>query len=288
MPNFLWPGRQDASAIEDASLSALLSGGAVPEDLAAGLQPAADVLAALRARPASDELAGEALAMAEFRNRIGVPDPVRRSRPRRRPALLTSFLSAKVAVAAAAVAITIGGVATAAYAGALPGPAQRIAHDVIGAPAAHKDTHASNLTAFAGRPPVHVLCLAYARAKAHGTAAQQAAIYSKLVKAAGGAGKIAAYCRPVKRRPFHPQRPGCWMPGPHPSWMPSGTPAPQPSWTPSAKPSPRPSCTPARHPVFKPRRHHHHRVGTPGPGKPGPHPTDGPGPQPKVSLPPQQ
>ncbi len=135
MPNFPWLGRQDASAIDDAALAAILSGPEVPEDLAAGLQPAADVLAALRARPSGDELAGEAFAMAEFRNQVGVPDRVRRTRPRRRPALLTSLMSAKIAVATAAVAITIGGVATAAYAGALPAPAQRLAHDVIGAPA---------------------------------------------------------------------------------------------------------------------------------------------------------
>jgi hypothetical protein len=271
MPNFPWRN-QDGSSIEDAALAAMLSGPDVPEDLAAGLQPAADVLAALRARPSGDELAGEAFAMAEFRNRVGVPDPVRRTRPRRRPALLTSLMSTKVAVAAAAVAITIGGVATAAFAGALPAPAQRLAHDVIGAPADHSASNSSGHTTAAhrtdGRHPFrhHV--------RWHG-------------------------CWTPKRHP-------AWTASPHPSWTPSAhpswTPSPRPSWTPSPQPtgtspSPRPTCTPPPHPAKRPHptktpaphpsgtpgkhRHHHHRhhLRFPVHG-PGPHPTGSPAPKP--------
>jgi len=274
MPNFRWLGRQDA--FEDAALAALLSGPEVPEDLASGLQPVADVLAALRARPAGDELAGEALAMAEFRERVGASHPARATRPRRRPALLTSLMSAKVAVAAAAVAITIGGVATAAYAGALPGPAQSIAHDVIGAPAGHNHSSASRPSAH--RPDGHLLCYAYAYAKAHGTAAQQAAIYKKLVKAAGGASKVAAYCA-AARRPHHFRPYGCMQPGPHPTWSP--TPSASPSPSPSFTPLPRPTCTPMPHPSFTPRphRHRHHRRF----GKHFPHPSFSPKPQPSFT-----
>jgi len=275
MPNFPWLGRQDASAIEDAALAAMLSGPEVPDDLAAGLQPAADVLAALRARPSGDELASEAFAMAEFRNRVGVPDQIRRTRPRRRPSLLTSLMSAKVAVAAAAVAITIGGVATAAYAGALPGSAQRLAHDVIGAPAEHSVSHPSGT----------------------GTAADRALIR-----------------RHARHHHFrwhgcwtpkpHPRKPGPHLsstPKPHPSW----TPSPHPSWTPkphaswTSSPRPTPTCTPAPHPSRTPHpsmtpkphpsvrpgkyrhhhRHHHNRY----PGLPGPHPTGSPTPLPSTS-----
>ena len=271
MPNFPWPGRQDASAIEDATLEAMLSGPDVPEDLAAGLQPASDVLAALRARPSGDELAGEVFAMAEFRNRVGVPDPVRRTRPRRRPALLTSLVSAKVAVAAAAIAITLGGVATAAFADVLPAPVQRLAHAAIDAPPAHSASHPSGSGAHAGRT--------------------------------GGR-------RPFRHHPrrhgcwtlkFHPSS----MTSPHPSWTPTahptGTPKPYKSFMPKPRPTctpaPRPSGTPGPHPSLTPkphrsfmpgkfrhhRRHHHHRYPVQGPsptGSPAPRPTSSPSPMP--------
>jgi hypothetical protein len=276
MPNFPWLGRQDASAIEDAALAAMLSGPDMPEDLAPGLQPAADVLAALRARPSGDELAGEAVAMAEFRNRVGVPVPVRRYRPRRRPALLTSLMSAKVAVAAAAVAIAVGGAVTAAYAGALPSSAQRIAHDVLGAPAQHSASRSSS----------------------GGTAPDRT----------GSRGPFRHHrfhgCyTPKFHRPWMPRPHSSFTPMPHPSWTatphPSFTPKPRPSFT----PSPRPTCTPAPHPSFTPKphpsftpkphkffmprkfRHHrrHHRFPVHGPrptGSPSPRPTSMPSPQP--------
>jgi cell division septation protein DedD len=267
MPNFPWLGRQDPSAIEDAALAAMLSGPDVPEDLAAGLQPAADVLAALRARPSGDELAGEAFAMAEFRNRVGVPDPVRRTRPRRRPALLTSLVSAKVAVAAAAVAITIGGVATAAYAGALPAPAQRLAHDVIGAPAERSASHSSGDATAADR-----------------TGSRRPFRHHFTWHGCG---------TPKSHRSWMPRPHSSWTPQPHPSWTatphPSWTPKPHPTCTPAPHPSgtPHPARTPRPHPSFMPGkfrhhfRHHNHRY----PGhRPGPHPTGSPAPRP-TSMP---
>jgi hypothetical protein len=244
MPNFPWPGRQDASAIDDAALAAILSGPEVPEDLAAGLQPAADVLAALRARPSGDELAGEAFAMAEFRNQVGVPDRVRRTRPRRRPALLTSLMSAKIAVATAAVAITIGGVATAAYAGALPAPAQRLAHDVIGAPADRSLSHSSGRAGvaqrFVRRRPSHH------HFGWHGC----------------GAPKSHPSGTPKPHASWTTTPRPAWTPRPHPSW----TPAPHPICThatgtpPSRTPKPHPSVTPGKY------RHHRHRQHRPYPG----------------------
>jgi hypothetical protein len=279
MPNFPWQGRQDTSAIEDAALAAMLSGPEVPADLPTGLQPAADVLAALRARPSGDELAGEAFAMAEFRDRVGVSDPVRR--PRRRPALLTSFMSAKVAVATAAVAITIGGVATAAFAGALPAPAQRLAHDVIGAPADRSVSHSS------GRV----------------TAAHRTDSRRPFRHHFGWHG-----CWTPKSHPFGTSGPHpSFTPRPHPTWTasprPSWTPGPHPSWTPrphpagTPRPRPTPTCTPAPHPSMTPHphrtpvphpsrapgkyrhRHHHHMHRYPVHG-PSPRPSGTPAPQP--------
>jgi hypothetical protein len=285
MPNFSMLGRRDASAIEDASLAALLSGTELPGDLPAGLQPAADVVAALRARPSSDELVGETVALAEFRARVGVSYPAGQRR-RRRPSLLTSLISAKAVAAAAVVAIAIGGVATAAYAGALPSSAQGVAHDLIGAPAAHK---MARFDASVGRhrlrhPAIHPLCVAYWHAAAHGTAAQKAAAFSKLEKAAGGASKVATYCGFARRRPTHHFRPGCGPVAPRPSWSavphPSMTPVPHPSWSPHPRPSwsPRPmptpnsSCPPPPNPAGKPFPHRHRPLPigkhVPHPGKP--------------------
>jgi hypothetical protein len=283
MPNFSWLGRRDASAIEDVALAALLSGTEVPGDLPAGLQPAADVVAALRARPASDELAGETVALAEFRARVGVSDPAGQ-RHRRRPSLLTSLASAKAVAAAAVVALTLGGVATAAYAGALPSSAQRIAHDLIGAPDGHKTATMTSATRPAHPRPHHfkapAACVAFFRAELHGTPAQKAAAFQKLEKAAGGADKIAAYCGFARRHPGHHFhfRPGC-QPFPHPSWsaypQPSWSPSPTPTATASASPSPTPtptaSCPPPIHPVGPPFPHRHRPlpIGHHAPHRPG-------------------
>jgi hypothetical protein len=129
MPNIPQSPLQDGPAVTDIDLAALLAG---KRDVAPGLQPVADVLAALSAEPSRGELAGEARALAEFRRRTGVPAPRRHAH--RSTAGLTSRLSAKAAAGAAAATLVLGGAATAAFANMLPAPIQRFAHDVIGAP----------------------------------------------------------------------------------------------------------------------------------------------------------
>jgi len=197
MPNFLRPAARDGLPFSDAALAALLAG-TEPPDPMPGLQPVADVLAALRSGPTGDELAGEASVLAEFRRSVGVASAPAPHRPRR----VTSLVGARAAVAAAVAALSLGGLATAAYAGMLPAPVQRLAHDTIGAPAAPSGSPAKTHLA-RNRTPVrpgvtgstpHRLCTAYAIAKAHGTAAQRTAARHALVGAAGGAGKVAAFC----------------------------------------------------------------------------------------------
>ena len=51
MPNFRWLSSQDAPEMGDASLAALLAGAEPAEGLAPGLEPLADAVAALTARP---------------------------------------------------------------------------------------------------------------------------------------------------------------------------------------------------------------------------------------------
>lgn len=251
MPNFPWPARREASATEDAVLAALLAGKELATDTGAWLQPVADVLAALRAEPASDELAGLTVAQAEFRHRVGVSDQLSRSRPRR-PTLLKSILSAK-AVAAAIAAVSLAGAATAAYAGALPDSLQQFAHHTIGAPAAHRaagpTTRGTPVGPNATGHAAYGLCTAYRHATEHGTAAQKAVAFRNLVKAAGGAGSVAAFCATV-------HRPGpSASPSPHPTGRPSSHPTHPtggPTSHPTGQPTSRPTGQPSSHPTGPP------------------------------------
>jgi hypothetical protein len=142
-----------------------------------------------------------------------MPDGFHRSRPRR-PALLRTLLSVKVAGAVAAA--VLGGSVAAAYAGVLPAALQKIAHNSIAAPPAsakpspHQTPSAkpgTHQTHRAGTPvgsdpagpAAHGLCTAYSHAEAHGSAAQQAVAFRNLAAAAGGGGKVAAYCASAPR-----------------------------------------------------------------------------------------
>jgi hypothetical protein len=248
MPNLWWLSSQDAPQIEDASLAALLAGAEPAEGLAPGLQPLADGLASLRAGPASDELAGEAAALAEFYHRAGVPAPASRSHHRRHP-LLTSLLSARAAAAAAVAALGLGGFATAAFAGALPAPAQQFAHHTFGAPAAGggqpTGTHPGAAATPAGPDATGAaafgLCTAWAHAKAHGTASQQAVAFRNLAAAAAGASNVTAYCAAV--------------PHPGPSSPPTAHPAGPPATHPTGPPASHPTGPPATHPTGPPASH---------------------------------
>jgi len=252
MPNFPWLSSQDAPEMGDASLAALLAEAEHAEGLPPGLQPVADALAALTATPASDELAGEDAALAEFYNRVGVPVPVSRSRHRTRP-LLTPLLSARAAAVAAIAALSLGGFATAAFAGALPAPAQQFAHHTFGAPAADRGhptrTHPSATATPAGPdatgPAAFGLCNAWAHAKAHG-ASQQAVAFRNLAAAAGGAGNVAAYCAAVQH-PGASSSHNSHKTGP-PASHPNGPPASHPNGPPASHPTPHATGKPTSHP----------------------------------------
>jgi hypothetical protein len=213
MLSFLWQSRMDIPQIGDEVLDALLAQDRGPGEAAAPLRPVADVLAALRAAPSHGELTGLDPVLAEFRGSGGTPDGFHRSRPRR-PALLRTLLSVKVAGAVAAA--VLGGSVAAAYAGVLPAALQKIAHNSIAAPAAsakpgpHQTPSAKPgpyQTHGAGAPvgpdpagpAAHGLCTAYSHAEAQGSATQQAVAFRKLAAAAGGGGKVAAYCASAPR-----------------------------------------------------------------------------------------
>ena len=260
MPNFSWPVGRDVSAVEDAALAAILAGSDLPAGAAAGLRPVADVLAALRAGPASDELSGLGATQAEFRRRIGRPARPGRSRGRR-PARVPSLLSAKAAAIAAIAAIGLGGAEAAAYAGALPGSWQQFAHRIIGAPAPNQADTGTPADPHGAQHAAYRLCTAYLHATAHGSAAQKAAAFRNLVRAAGGVGQVTAFCaaapqpRPSPPRPYRSVRPDA-RPTAHPSPRLTGPPAGRPSPRPTAPPAGHPSPHPARSPTGHPSPHH--------------------------------
>ena len=137
MPNSPWPTHRDEPVTGDPSLAELLAWAQFTPSSAPEMKPVGEILAALTAGPADDELAGEAAALVAYRNRGGVPRPATRAhRRRRRP--LFPFPSVRVAatVAAAAAVLSVSAFATAAYTQVLPAPVQRLAHDFIGAPGA--------------------------------------------------------------------------------------------------------------------------------------------------------
>ena len=259
MPNFLGPGHRDAPMIQDASLAALLAGRELPPGSGPELRPLAAALAELRGQPASDELEGEAETLAAFRSQFGAPraahrQPARMPPPRR-------LLPVKAAVAAAAVVLSLGGIATAAYAGALPAAVQRFAHDLIGAPPpdAQPAIRASRTRTGTTGDPAYGLCTAWKHAKAHGTRKQRAAAFGQLAAAAGGAGNVTAYCAtatPPGASGSPTPRPA---PTPHISGKPTGLPTPHGSGPPTVRPSPRgsgqPSSLPTPHGTSGPAAH---------------------------------
>ena len=195
MPNFLRPVPREGLPFNEAALAALLAGTEPPEPTP-GLRHVAEVLAALTSSPASDELAGEASVLAEFRRGVGKsalsPGPWR-------PHRFTPRLGARAAVAAAVAALGLGGLASAAYAGMLPAPVQRLAHETIGAPdvpsGSPSRAHQNGSRTSAGLGTAGLTAQRWCTAYAHGTTRQRVAARHDLIRVAGGAGKIAAYCR---------------------------------------------------------------------------------------------
>jgi hypothetical protein len=243
--------------IEDASMAALLDGTELPAGAAPELRPLAHALAGLRGQPGHDELAGEAETLVAFRRQFAAPGGAHRpSAVKRRPAARRRpLLSRPLAAGTAAAFLGLAGTATAAYAGALPPVAQRVAHDIIGAPAPAARP--------AARPPsgtpgnaAYGLCTAWTHAREHGTRKQQAAAFTRLAVAAGGAGKVTAYCAAVPAPGRTPAHPRTALPTPHGSGKPTALPTPQGSGKPTALPTPqgsgKPTALPTPHGSGKP------------------------------------
>jgi hypothetical protein len=236
--------------VRDPAYDALLEPSPLAEDVADGLRPVAEAIAALNGAPEARELAAEAGALAVFRGGIGTSAQPTRSRHRRR-SLLTSVLSAKLAAAAAAAAVALGGVA-AAYAGALPAPMQKLAHDTLGAPSAQSSAHPAHSAAPVGPSATgHAafgLCTAYAHLPAHGSAKQKAVAFRNLAAAAGGAANVTAFCAKVA----HPGATPAGESASHPTGKPTALPAQAPASHPAGEPGTHPTGKPSTHPTGRP------------------------------------
>jgi hypothetical protein len=249
MPVFSSPGHGGVPLVGDPAFDALLAGDPLPDGAAGGLRPAAEVIAALGEPPAPRELAAEASAIAVFRSAGRRPAGPAGS-GHRRHRLLTAPLSVRLGAAAAVAAVALGGATGAAYAGALPAPVQKLAHDTLGAPPAPPAHPGHPVTAVTRPRPggtdltPHGLCTAYARLKAQGGASQTAVAFRRLAAAAGGPARVTAYCaavtRPGKTPPgqaaSHPGRPA-GKPAGHPSGKPSHPGNPGKPSHPGGKPS---------------------------------------------------
>ena len=181
------------------------------------------------------------------------------------PAFLTTLLASKALLASAAAA-AVSGVALAAATGSLPAPAQGLAHDTLGAPAASQgDTHnadnATNATKATEAPekadpnkvrasatpaPSFVgLCRAYGAGNkdSRGKALQSPA-FTALITAAGGDQGVTAFCVRVLADASGKKPSG----RPSEAGRPSDAGKPSEAGRPSraGKPSPLPTVRPSR------------------------------------------
>ena len=187
--------REPASGLSEPLLDALLAGQPGYPDAPDQARAVAAMLASLTGPADPGELAGEAAARFAFAQAVspaggppadGPPAAGRskRRRPRRLPVPLTARLAAALLVAATG----LGG-AAAAYADALPGPIQELAHRTIGAPGAGHASSRLPAVRPASRP-----CAARQRADTYGQPGTSAAAFPAVAGAARGGAKVVAQC----------------------------------------------------------------------------------------------
>jgi len=222
------------------------------------------LLAAAAAPAATHEVTGEQAVLAEFR--AAHLHPIS---PPRRPSMLKTtvakLLAAKLLTATAVATAATGGIAFAAATNNLPEPVQGAAHNVFNAPAPRHHGKPSNLPGRGNQPDakssdaptgtpspsLRGLCTAFqAGATSNDGTALTNPAFTALVTAAGGTGKIAAYCTTLIGAPAtHPTG----KPSTHPTGAPSAHPTGKPTTLPTpGHPSGQPTSVPAGPPSTHP------------------------------------
>jgi hypothetical protein len=187
----------------------ILDGTVHEDDVPPGYRDVVRVLATAAASP-SPVPTVEAAALAMFRSAHRPVDA-----PRRR-SVLSKLLGAK-AIAAVVLGTAAVGTAAAAATGTLPDAAQAKAHHIVAAvpdakPAGHGAAAVTEHTPGAAGasdhptlPGVAGLCQAYGSGGSGQNGNRlDATAFGRLAAAAGGAGKIAAYCQSVAASASHP------------------------------------------------------------------------------------
>lgn len=217
MPISLRPDRGDVPQPGDPAFDALLSRALRPEDAVAALRPVVEGFAALYAVEIPSRPTAQAGAMAAFRGlvvRAEVPgqapghgrSPAGAHRAGRR--VRSRLTSLRLAAAGAVVALAAA-TAVAGYLGALPAPAQQLAHTVFDAPPTTLGAGTPAATPSAAPSAAYGLCRAYERV--HG----DPVTLRRLAKLAGRTDRVASYCAHL----IHPGTPATSQPagGQHPA-----------------------------------------------------------------------
>jgi hypothetical protein len=196
--------RNPVPPLDPAMAERMLDGSVREDDVPPGYRDVVRVLASATASP-SPAPTVEAAALAAFRSTRRPVDPPRRT------SVLSKLLGAK-AVAAIVLGTAAVGTAAAAATGTLPDAAQAKAHHIVAAvPDANPAGHGAGAAAAASHTPkaggasahpalpgVAGLCQAYGSGEGgqNGNRLDSTA-FGRLADAAGGADKVAAYCRTV-------------------------------------------------------------------------------------------
>ena len=250
MPKF--PRSSEAAAQEAEQLDSLLEQRGLAGGLPADLERVGELLSVAAGAALLSELDHEDAVRSAFNQIVGVSTS---NTPRRlrRPAMLSTLLTAKLALAAAAAAAAVSGTAAAAYTNSLPSGLQSFAHHTIDAPKPHSHTPPSSVPV--GPDPTghaaYGLCTSYTSAQHHGSASDQSVAFHNLSVAAGGAANIDKYCSNVSRpgsSTSHPSTPPASHPAGPPSSLPNHPSNPPSSLPhhPSGPPSSLPGSVPAQ------------------------------------------
>jgi hypothetical protein len=231
------------------------------------------LFAALRSPAVPSELAGRGDYLAAF----AAAQTLRIAPPHsRRKTMLATLLATKTVVAGCAL-VTVAGTAAAAYTGSLPTALQDVAHQSVGAPAAHVSPLASpgshrptasptvsvtpKPTAIKGTPgpkPTGAAARAWCNAFDRGGLGPKSKARRALSEAAGGPSRIPAFCALVL--PDAPGRPHSTdKPGDRPTAKPTHQPE-KPAAKPTSKlpgqptnmPTNLPTAYPSAHPTNRP------------------------------------
>jgi hypothetical protein len=181
-------------AVDRDTADRLLTGRLDPADAPPGYDAVARLLAAATGPASHEELAGERTVMAEFAAMTGSRPATPIARRTGKP----SKLGIKAAAAIVAAALSIGGVAAAATTGLLAKPARLVGGQAPSSSGAGPAGPARGEAAGAGldRARRQGLCRTWQASQGNRAGSREdSAAFRALAAAAGGAGKVPAYCK---------------------------------------------------------------------------------------------